>query len=81
MDDIFTPKPDLKLGRYRHYKGNDYEVIDLACHSETHEWLVVYRRLYERDGPDLWVRPYDMFIEDVEWEGKTMPRFAYIDSK
>jgi hypothetical protein len=80
MEDEFTSKPDLKLGRYRHYKGNDYLVIDLACHSETHEWLVVYKRLYEREGPDLWVRPYDMFVEDVEYEGKVVPRFRYIDS-
>jgi hypothetical protein len=77
--DAFTPKPDLRPGRYRHYKGNDYEVIDLACHSETHEWFVLYRRLYEREGPELWIRPYAMFIETVEWDGKIVPRFAYID--
>jgi hypothetical protein len=79
--DIFTPKPALKPGKYRHYKGNDYEVIDLACHSETREWLVLYKRLYEREGPELWVRPYDMFIEDVRHEGQLVPRFKYIDSK
>ena len=78
--DMFTPKPDLKPGRYRHYKGNDYQVIDIACHSETHEWLVVYRRLYERDGPELWLRPYEMFVEDVTVDGQTMPRFRYIDN-
>jgi hypothetical protein len=78
MDDEFTPKPNLKPGRYKHYKGNDYKVVDLVCHSETLEWLVLYKRLYEREGPELWVRPYEMFIEDVEYEGKTMPRFAYI---
>jgi len=76
--DLFTPKPDLKPGRYRHYKGNDYEVIDVACHSETHEWHVVYRRLYDLEGPELWIRPYDMFVEDVVVEGATMPRFEYI---
>lgn len=79
MRDKFAPKPSLKPGRYRHYKGNDYQVIDVACHSETHEWLVVYRRLYERDGPELWVRPYDMFVEDVIVAGRTVPRFQYID--
>lgn len=77
--DVFTPKPKLRPGRYRHYKGNDYQVIDVACHSETHEWLVVYRRLYDRDGPELWVRPYDMFVETVEYHGQTVPRFQYID--
>lgn len=80
-EDDFTPKPDLRPGRYRHYKGNDYEVIDLVCHSKTHEWLVLYKRLYEREGPELWVRPYDMFVEDVEYEGKVVPRFRYIDSE
>jgi hypothetical protein len=78
MDDEFTPKPDLKPGSYRHYKGNHYEVVDLVCHSESLEWLVLYRRLYERNGPELWVRPYDMFIEDVVIDGKRQPRFAYV---
>lgn len=80
MDDTFSPKPQLQPGRYRHYKGNDYEVIDLVCHSETHEWLVLYRRLYEREGPELQVRPYEMFVEEVEVDGQTMPRFRYIDN-
>jgi hypothetical protein len=78
-NDNFMPKPTLKPGRYRHYKGNDYEVIDLVCHSETLEWLVLYRRLYDSDGPELWVRPYAMFIEDIEYNGQIMPRFQYID--
>lgn len=78
-DDAFTPKPVLKKGRYRHYSGKEYQVVDLVCHSETLEWLVLYRRLYESDGPELWVRPYEMFIETVEYNGKTMPRFEYID--
>jgi hypothetical protein len=77
--DTLASKPDLKPGRYRHYKGNDYEVIDVACHSETHEWLVIYRRLYERDGPELWVRPYDMFIETVVVDGERYPRFRFLD--
>ncbi|MBC7581556.1 DUF1653 domain-containing protein [Aeromicrobium sp.] len=78
MSDEFTPKPPLQPGTYRHYKGNDYEVIDLVCHSETQEWLVLYKRLYERDGPELWVRPYTMFIEYIDFEGKTQPRFAFV---
>jgi len=63
-------------GRYRHYKGGEYEVIDIARHSETEELVVVYRPLYgERD---LWVRPLTMFLESVEIDGKTIPRFQHI---
>ena len=66
----------LKLGRYEHYKGNYYEVLGVARHSETMEDLVVYRALYgERD---LWVRPLSMFIEEVEVNGKKVPRFKYV---
>ena len=65
-----------KLGKYRHYKGNEYEVIGLARHSVTLEDLVVYRALY--GDFDLWVRPLKMFIEDVEIEGKKISRFEYI---
>ena len=61
-------------GRYRHYKGNEYEVIGVARHSETHEPMVVYRPLYGEGG--LWVRPAAMFIEDVTIDGKTQARFA-----
>ena len=72
-----TKKPDQPLnpGRYRHYKGADYEVIGVATHSETEERLVVYRPLYGERG--LWVRPLDMFCEDVEVEGKAVPRFRF----
>lgn len=69
-------KPTLKAGRYRHYKGNDYEVLDLVRHSETEAWLVLYRPLY--GNKDLWVRPYEMFAETVESNGQMMPRFAYL---
>lgn len=66
----------LKLGTYEHYKGNRYEVIGLARHSETLEDLVVYRALYgERE---LYVRPLGMFLEEVDVGGKKMPRFKYI---
>ncbi|HET6421994.1 MAG TPA: DUF1653 domain-containing protein [Geobacteraceae bacterium] len=61
-------------GRYRHYKGNYYEVIGTACHSETGEKLVVYRCLYG-DG-SLWVRPLDMFMESVTVDGRKVPRFV-----
>ena len=66
--------PSLPTGKYRHYKGNDYEVIGVATHSETREPMVVYRPLYGEMG--LWVRPLAMFMEDVTVEGKTVPRFA-----
>ena len=63
----------LSRGRYRHYKGGEYDVIDVARHSETEELMVVYRPLYgERE---LWVRPLSMFLESVELDGKTIPRF------
>ena len=63
----------VEPGRYRHYKGNEYEVIGMARHSETLEWLVLYRALYGEGG--LWVRPAAMFAEDVTIDGKTQPRF------
>ena len=66
----------LPSGTYRHYKGNDYEVVGVATHSETHEPMVVYRPLYGERA--LWVRPLAMFMEDVTVDGKTVPRFAKI---
>ncbi len=72
MDQPDEPKP----GRYRHYKGRDYEVIGVARHSETEELLVVYRPLYGERG--LWVRPLAMFTEDVEHEDVRQPRFSYV---
>jgi hypothetical protein len=66
----------LKIGRYRHYKGNEYQVIGVAKHSEDETELVVYKPLYgERD---LWVRPLQMFIETVQVNGETKPRFEFI---
>ena len=66
----------LKVGKYRHYKGKEYEVIGIAKHSETLEELVVYQALYGERG--VWVRPVKMFFEEVEVDGKKMPRFEYI---
>ena len=63
----------LKSGRYRHFKGGEYEVKGVATHSETGEELVVYTPLYGEGG--LWVRPLDMFLETVEYEGETRLRF------
>ena len=67
---------NLRLGKYKHYKGNEYEVIGVAKHSETLEDLVVYRALYSEN--DLWVRPLEMFLETLEIEGKKIQRFQYI---
>jgi len=69
-------KPALQPGKYRHYKGNDYEVIDVVQHSETEEWLVLYRPLY--GNSHLWVRPLAMFTESVTVEGQDVPRFGLI---
>ena len=66
----------VRPGRYRHFKGNEYEVIGLARHSETQEEMVVYRALYGDFG--LWVRPARMWNETVERDGKTFRRFTYI---
>jgi len=60
-------------GRYRHYKGGEYQVIGTARHSETDELLVVYRCLYDNDS--LWVRPLAMFAETVTVDGQKTPRF------
>lgn len=67
---------DIKIGRYRHFKGNEYEVLGIARHSETEEEMVVYRALYGEGG--LWVRPASMWNETVERDGKTFKRFTYI---
>lgn len=66
----------IKPGRYRHFKGREYEVLGVARHSETEEELVVYRALYGDFG--LWVRPVSMWNETVERDGKTFRRFTYI---
>lgn len=67
----------LKLGKYKHYKGKEYEVIGIAKHSETLEDLVVYRALY--DDRQLWVRPLKMFLEEVEVNGQKIPRFSPLE--
>jgi hypothetical protein len=68
---------ELLPGLYRHYKGNNYQVIEVATHTETLELLVVYRALYGERG--LWVRPLSMFVESVEVEGSLVPRFVYVE--
>ena len=67
----------IKLGKYRHFKGGEYEVIGIAKHSETQEEMVVYRALYGEGG--LWVRPASMWNEQVTRNGETFSRFTYVD--
>ena len=70
---------ELKKGKYRHFKGNEYQVIDVARCSETDTQLVIYKPLYD-DGQGLWVRPLEMFLETIVRDGKTFERFEYIGS-
>jgi hypothetical protein len=75
MSDL-SPLPPTPTGRYRHYKGGEYEVLGAVRHSETLEPLVLYRALYGERG--LWVRPHDMFFESIEVNGVLQPRFAAV---
>ncbi len=70
---------EIKLGRYRHFKGNEYNVLYVAKHSETLELMVVYQALYGDGG--IWVRPASMWNEEVEVDGTIYKRFEYIDEK
>jgi len=72
-------QPTISFGIYQHYKGNLYEVIGVATHSETMEEYVVYRALYGKY--DLWIRPKAMFYENIIIDGKETPRFKYIKEK
>ena len=74
-----SPLPETPLGRYRHYKGGDYEVLGVARHSESREPLVVYRPLYGDSG--WWVRSHAMFFEDVEVDGARRPRFEKAEDR
>ena len=67
---------EIKIGKYRHFKGNEYEVLGIASHSETLEPMVVYRALYGEGG--LWVRPASMWNATVTRDGHTFPRYTYI---
>ena len=71
---------EVRPGRYRHFKGDEVEVLGMALHSETREEFVIYRHVTsQRAGePYLWVRPIEMFYEEVEINGKRLPRFAFV---
>lgn len=73
---IYFDIPTARPGIYKHYKGQQYEVIDIAKYSETQEEMVVYKQLYGDDS--LWVRPLKMFLEEVEHDGRRIPRFKKI---
>lgn len=71
---------EIKLGKWKHYKGGEYEVLEMA-HSETLEEMVIYKMLYDSDDfkkGTIWVRPAKMWFEEVEWEGKKMKRFELV---
>lgn len=67
----------IKIGKYRHFKGNEYLVIGTAKHSETLEEMVIYKALYGDRG--LWVRPLSMWNETIEHDGKNVQRFIFIE--
>ena len=68
---------ELKPGKYRHFKGNEYELLYVAKHSETMEPMVVYKALYGEQG--IWVRPAAMWSEQVDRDGYSGPRFAPVE--
>ena len=68
----------VKLGKYRHFKGNEYRVLGMAKHSETLEEFVIYEALYDNPESKLWIRPLTMFLETIERNGKKFKRFEYI---
>jgi hypothetical protein len=75
MSDL-DPLPPTPTGRYRHYKGGEYEVLGVVRHSETLEPMVLYRALYGEGG--LWVRPHAMFFENIQAGGRLQARFASV---
>ena len=68
----------ISTGKYRHYKGKEYQVFGIARHSETLEEMVVYKALYQPEENNLWVRPLKMFSENIIFQGKEIPRFKYL---
>lgn len=82
MKEIIIPVPSdapQSGEKFRHYKGNHYEVVDIALHSNTDEWMVVYKPLYENAVAPLFTRPLHEWSERVEWEENFVKRFTRID--
>lgn len=77
--DKIPQPPEIGLGKYRHYKGKLYEVLGVGTHSESLEFFVIYKPLYEKPGSAFWIRPYEMFVESVEVDGISMPRFQRVE--
>jgi len=76
----FGDLPTIESGLYEHYKGGRYRVLGVGCHTEAHEYYVVYSPEHPKaDVPEMWLRPYEMFVETVEINGKTIPRFKKLD--
>jgi hypothetical protein len=72
----FDDLPTIEPGLYEHYKGNRYQVLGVGCNTEAHEYYVVYSPEHPKaDTPEMWLRPYAMFMEMVEVNGQTVPRF------
>ncbi|MCH8536904.1 MAG: DUF1653 domain-containing protein [Alkalimonas sp.] len=74
-----SPNPVIEPGYYQHYKGPYYQVLDVARHSETEEWLVIYRPMYGEQA--LWARPVAMFNELVDLQGQQVPRFRFLGNE
>ena len=64
---------------WRHYKNKDYRIITLSCDTESLTWYVVYEALYENNVSQIWHRPVDMFLEMIEFDGKSVPRFSLVE--
>lgn len=79
MEERKAPDIDIRPGRWRHFKGNEYRVLGVARHSEALEPMVVYEALYGEGG--LWVRPASMWTETVTRDGKTFPRFTWVSEE
>ena len=77
--DEFKDLPTITPGIYEHYKGKRYQVLGVGRHTEVDEYYVVYSPLYEHEGqPDIWLRPYSMFMSDVDQDGVALPRFKKV---
>ncbi|MET1257284.1 DUF1653 domain-containing protein [Aliikangiella maris] len=74
---MLSAKNEIVPGKYRHYKGNEYQVVGTAMHSETEELLVLYYPLYK--PLEYWVRPFDMFVESIAVNGQMVKRFEFIE--